>query len=291
MAGTGGTGGGETGGTGGATGGTGGDTGGAGGAPACSIQSPDPACNGCITGACLTQCNTCANSQACVSLLQCLINCTTSTCQNNCANQYPSGIDDFMSFLGVGGCVDTQCATPCGGGGTGGTGGSTGGSGGGTGGSGGTIDGHACSVTDPSGSGSEPSGIIPVCCSPTSSEKALIDEVFVLLNEHRGANGIGPLSYDNALESAIQGHCIHMSIHSFFSHTAPESAVSSPWTRASMCGTSANAENIAMGQSSPEDVMQSWLNSPGHSANMLNGDLHRVGIGYADGYWGQIVGN
>lgn len=119
----------------------------------------------------------------------------------------------------------------------------------------------------------------------------MIDEVFVLLNAHRQANGIAPLTYDLKLEAAIQGHCIHMSIHSFFSHTAPESSVSSPWTRASKCGTSANAENIAQGQSSPAAVMQSWTNSSGHNANMLNGSLHRVGIGYADGYWGQIFGN
>jgi uncharacterized protein YkwD len=153
------------------------------------------------------------------------------------------------------------------------------------------VAGHACSVTNPNGTGDEAGGIIPVCCAPNASEKALIDQVFVLLNEHRANNGRAPLSYDDKLEATIQGHCIHMGIHDFFDHTAPESAVSSPWTRASLCGTSANGENIAAGQSSPASVMTSWKNSSGHNANMLNSSFTRVGIGYYEGYWGQIFGN
>lgn len=153
------------------------------------------------------------------------------------------------------------------------------------------MAGHTCSVTNPTATGNEDGGIIPVCCAPSASEKAYIDEVFVLLNEHRQNNGIAPLVYDEELEAAIQGHCIHMGVHSFFDHTAPESAVSSPWTRASLCSTSASGENIAHGQSSPAAVMTSWTNSSGHNANMLNGSFHRVGIGYYQGYWGQIFGN
>lgn len=145
-------------------------------------------------------------------------------------------------------------------------------------------------MTNPTASGNEPGGAIPVCCAPTPSEKATIDEVFVLLNEHRQNNGVAPLVYDDKLEAAIQGHCLHMTLHPFFDHMAPESAVSSPWTRASLCGTSANGENIAQGQSSPSAVMTSWKNSPGHNANMLNGSFHRVGIGYHQGTWGQIFG-
>jgi uncharacterized protein YkwD len=115
--------------------------------------------------------------------------------------------------------------------------------------------------------------------------------VFALLNDYRISNGRSALTYDTKLEATIQGHCIHMGIHSFFDHTAPESAVSSPWTRANLCGTSANGENIANGYSSPAAVMTGWKNSPGHNANMLNSSFTRVGIGYYQGYWGQIFGN
>jgi len=84
-----------------------------------------------------------------------------------------------------------------------------------------------------------------------------------------------------------------MAAHDFFDHNAPESSVSSPWGRAAACGTSASGENIAAGQSTAAGVMQSWINSPGHNANMLNSGFTRVGIGYYAGgswgsYWGQI---
>jgi uncharacterized protein YkwD len=140
--------------------------------------------------------------------------------------------------------------------------------------------------------GNEPNGQIPVCCTPDSTEKTNIDEVFSLLNAHRAANGLSALAYDTLLEATIQGHCQHMSAHSFFDHTAPEAAVDLPWPRAQLCGTTANAENIAQGYTSPSAVMTGWTNSPGHEANMLTTNSSRVGIGYeATGrYWGQIFG-
>jgi uncharacterized protein YkwD len=129
---------------------------------------------------------------------------------------------------------------------------------------------------------------MPVCCAPSAGEKAFVEEVFVLLNQHRQANGKPQLSYDAKLEAAVQGHCLHMAAHSFFDHDAPEEPVRTPWARATLCGTSASAENIALGQSTPKDVMASWTQSAGHNQNMLNERFSRVGIGYHDGYWGQL---
>jgi uncharacterized protein YkwD len=132
-----------------------------------------------------------------------------------------------------------------------------------------------------------------VCCTPETAEQPSIDEVFSLLNAHRAANGVSALAYDIQLQDAIQGHCVHMALHSFFAHEAPESSVTLPWDRADYCGTSASGENIAMGQRSPSEVMTGWTNSSGHNQNMLNSQFTRVGIGYEDDgqYWGQIFGN
>jgi uncharacterized protein YkwD len=164
---------------------------------------------------------------------------------------------------------------------------------------GGTLDCGPCNngthedlTTFPNGTGGEPGGLIPVCCAPSAEEKKFIMEVFALLNQHRQSKGRAPLTYDDKLESAIMGHCHHMAAHGFFDHNAPENSVGDPWTRAEACGTSASGENIAVGQQSPQEVMDSWTWSPGHNANML-GDFTRVGIGfYAGGewgtYWGQI---
>ena len=153
--------------------------------------------------------------------------------------------------------------------------------------------GHHETKTETGGTGNEPDGVIPVCCVPSTAEKALIMEAFDLLNQHRASKGIAALTYDEKLEAAIEGHCHHMAAHDFFDHNAPESSVSSPWTRAAACGTSASGENIAAGQGTADGVMQSWINSPGHNANMLNSGFTRVGIGYFEGgswgtYWGQI---
>jgi hypothetical protein len=146
--------------------------------------------------------------------------------------------------------------------------------------------GHHETKTNTGATGKETDGLIPVCCVPSAQEKIVIMEVFDLLNKHRQANGKPALTYDAKLEAAIEGHCHHMAAHDFFAHTAPESSVSSPWTRAGLCGTSAAGENIAAGQQTAAAVMQSWINSPGHNANML-GNFSRVGIGYfKGGSWG-----
>jgi len=166
-------------------------------------------------------------------------------------------------------------------------GGATGGAA--TGGSSGDEPG-TCSLTLTGATGNESGGLIPVCCTPETAEQPDIDEVFSLLNAHRASNGVSALAYDNLLQLAIQGHCVHMSAHSFFAHEAPESSVTLPWGRAELCGTTASGENIAQGYGSPSAVMTGWTNSSGHNANMLNGGFTRVGIGFEDAgsYWGQI---
>jgi uncharacterized protein YkwD len=147
-----------------------------------------------------------------------------------------------------------------------------------------------CSLMRAGATGSEAGGQIPVCCTPAGADKALIDEVFNLLNAHRAANGRSALAYDAKLELAMQGHCQHMAQHTFFAHEAPESAVGSPTARASLCGANASGENIAFNQQSPAQVMTSWKNSAGHNTNMLNASYRRVGIGEFKLRWGQIFG-
>lgn len=147
-----------------------------------------------------------------------------------------------------------------------------------------------CSLKQSGGVGKDPGGEIPVCCTPAATDKAMIDEVFRLLNAHRAANGVAALTYDPKLEHAIQGHCQHMAQHPFFAHASPEAKVASFSTRASLCGTSAAGENIAYNQRTAEQVMNTWKNSAGHNTNMLSKNYRRVGIGQYQLRWGQIFG-
>ncbi|WP_173861704.1 CAP domain-containing protein, partial [Streptomyces aureus] len=99
------------------------------------------------------------------------------------------------------------------------------------------------------------------------------DQVIALVNAERAKAGCGPLSANATLTRAAQGHSEDMAARDFFDHTNPDGA--GPGERVTAAGYpwSTYGENIAMGQSSPEQVMESWMNSPGHRANILNCDF------------------
>ena len=93
------------------------------------------------------------------------------------------------------------------------------------------------------------------------------------------------------LQAAAQGHCTDMSNNNFFSHTGSDG--SQPWDRMSRAGYSWNfaGENIAVGQTSVADVMSSWMNSPGHRANILDSGFSHVGVARVGNYWAQVFGD
>jgi uncharacterized protein YkwD len=79
------------------------------------------------------------------------------------------------------------------------------------------------------------------------------------------------------------------------SHTGSDG--SSPFDRMKRYGYNYRwaGENVAAGQSSPQDAMRSWMNSSGHRKNILNGKFRDIGVGYARGgryghYWTQTFG-
>lgn len=80
----------------------------------------------------------------------------------------------------------------------------------------------------------------------------------------------------------------------YFSHTSPDG--SDPGDRVTAAGYrwSTYGENIAKGQSSPASVMDSWMNSPGHRANIVNCAFKEIGVGKQDSsggpVWTQVFG-
>ncbi|MCU1410676.1 MAG: hypothetical protein JWR04_1383, partial [Rhodoglobus sp.] len=118
-------------------------------------------------------------------------------------------------------------------------------------------------------------------------------EVLTLVNAQRVANGCGSLTYDEGLASVARLHSADMAQRDYFSHTTPEGL--DPFQRAEAAGQSASAENIAAGQATAAAVMESWMNSAGHRANILNCSLTRLGVGVSYGgsygiYWTQLFG-
>lgn len=100
-------------------------------------------------------------------------------------------------------------------------------------------------------------------------------EVLDIVNNERAANGLQPLTMDKGLMDAAQIRANE--IVSVFSHTRPD-GTSCFTVLSSDYHYGSSGENIAAGQMSASDVMNSWMNSPGHRANILNGDYQSIGI-------------
>ncbi|MDH6220939.1 CAP domain-containing protein [Streptomyces pseudovenezuelae] len=120
-------------------------------------------------------------------------------------------------------------------------------------------------------------------------------EVVDLTNRERARAGLPSLATDPLLTAAAQAHSADMVARAFYSHTSPEG--SQPWDRAARAGSRRRTigENIACGQRSPAEVVEGWMNSPGHRANILKPDFTHIGIGFAGGgpsgtYWTQLFG-
>lgn len=122
-----------------------------------------------------------------------------------------------------------------------------------------------------------------------SSGSAQADEVVSLVNEERADHGCDPVTTDDRLTSAAQEHSEDMDHRDYMNHQSPDDE--GPAERAERHGYHAfGAENVAKGQSSAEQVMDSWMDSDGHRANILNCDLESIGVGESGSAWTQKFG-
>lgn len=116
------------------------------------------------------------------------------------------------------------------------------------------------------------------------------NEVIRLVNEIRVKNGLKALTADWELSRVARYKSQDMKDNKYFSHTSP--VYGSPFDMIKNFGISYRTagENIAKGQSTPQAVVNAWMNSSGHRANILNSSYTRIGVGYvAEGkYWTQM---
>ena len=115
-------------------------------------------------------------------------------------------------------------------------------------------------------------------------------EVVRLVNEIRAQNGLGTLKENWELSRVARFKSQDMKDNNYFSHTSP--VYGSPFEMMKNFGISyrSAAENIAKGQSSPQAVVNAWMNSSGHRANILNSSFTEIGVGYvkSGNYWTQM---
>jgi uncharacterized protein YkwD len=115
--------------------------------------------------------------------------------------------------------------------------------------------------------------------APGSCGNAFETDVFNLVNQERAKSGMSPLACDPLATKVAHDYSQLMCDKSWFNHTGPDG--SSPFSRMKKGGItySSGGENIAAGQETPKEVMQTWMNSSGHRANIL-GDYTHIGVGY-----------
>lgn len=115
-------------------------------------------------------------------------------------------------------------------------------------------------------------------------------EVIRLVNQKRRENGVGELIYDWELCRVARIKSQDMKDNGYFSHNSP--IYGSPFQMMKNFGIKYKSagENIAKGQATPEAVVNAWMNSSGHRANILNPSFTHIGVGYASGgsYWTQM---
>lgn len=126
--------------------------------------------------------------------------------------------------------------------------------------------------------------------STTASQTAFAAEVVRLVNAERAKNGLSALQTDSRVTAAAQTRAGELK--SSFSHSRPDGR--SCFTALTEAGASYRGagENIAYGQTTPQAVMNSWMNSSGHRANILSNKYTTIGVGYTvvngTAYWTQL---
>ncbi|MGA8115818.1 MAG: CAP domain-containing protein, partial [Actinocatenispora sp.] len=119
-------------------------------------------------------------------------------------------------------------------------------------------------------------------------------QVVDLVNEERTKAGCPAMRNDDRLADAAVKHSKDMAQRGYFDHNTPEGVT--PWDRIKAEDyQQPSAENIAAGQPTPEAVVEAWMNSSGHRANILNCSSRATGVGFYHGgsyqyYWTQDFG-
>lgn len=135
----------------------------------------------------------------------------------------------------------------------------------------------------------------PVVQKPTTEVKeevkvtSEIQQVVNLTNQERAKAGLKALQIDTKLTQSAQAKSQDMKNKNYFSHTSP--TYGSPFDQMKSMGITykSAAENIAMGQRNAAEVVDAWMKSPGHKANIMNGSFTHIGVGLSDSgyYWTQ----
>ena len=116
------------------------------------------------------------------------------------------------------------------------------------------------------------------------------NEVIRLVNEIRGSYGLKPLTVNWELSRIARYKSEDMFNNRYFSHTSPTYGTPFQMVKAFGLSYRTAGENIAYGYRTPAAVVDGWMNSSGHRANILNASYTQIGVGYcaSGNYWTQM---
>lgn len=123
-----------------------------------------------------------------------------------------------------------------------------------------------------------------------SSISNVEQEIVRLVNVERAKEGLQPLTMDVELQKVAKKKSEDMKAKNYFSHTSP--TYGSPFDMMKQFGITYKSagENIAKGQTTAQQVMDAWMNSAGHRANIMSTSFTHIGVGYVKSghYWTQM---
>ncbi len=114
---------------------------------------------------------------------------------------------------------------------------------------------------------------------PASSSALGVSEIIDLSNASRIKNGLPALNYNSQLAAAAQAKAEHMKANQYFEHTAPDGTTGWYFIEQKGYVYSSAGENLAATNEGSNAVVNGWLNSPGHRANLLSSEYLEVGYG------------
>jgi uncharacterized YkwD family protein len=124
---------------------------------------------------------------------------------------------------------------------------------------------------------------------PSASHSSTFeDQVVQLVNKERASRGLKALTHRADVKNVAHKKAQDMINSNYFSHTSPN--YGSPFQMLKTFGISYTSagENIAKGQKTPQEVMNAWMNSSGHRANILKPEYDTIGVGFYHGAWVQM---
>jgi uncharacterized protein YkwD len=156
------------------------------------------------------------------------------------------------------------------------------------------------SLHAPASAGAAPVGDCVAGAGWPAPQPSVAAEVVTRVNDHRAARGLVPLAVSPTLTAAAEWKARHMAEYRYMQHDDPAPPVQrAPSERMHACGYPERTlvgENIAMGYDSAASVMEGWLGSDGHRANIERADFRAIGVGVARSaagslYWAQEFGS